>query len=107
MNKTPITYSTNREIGGVAPSKYLAKIENKGQVDTATLDEHLRSHWIDVDSCRNDDFDNHIVHRAKMLLDSIEKAIGKSISGRESEDVIKLFGSSLKQDSIVEDLSKN
>ncbi|MBQ8798395.1 MAG: DUF262 domain-containing protein, partial [Lachnospiraceae bacterium] len=29
VNKTPITYSTNREIGGVAPSKYLAKIETK------------------------------------------------------------------------------
>jgi hypothetical protein len=32
VNKTPITYSTNREIGGVAPSQYLTKIEKKGQV---------------------------------------------------------------------------
>ena len=48
-----------------------------------------------MDSCRKDDFDMHIVHRAKMLLDSIEKATGKSISGRESEDVIRLFGSRL------------
>ena len=95
VNKTPITYSTNREIGGVAPSKYLEKIENKGQVNTPALDEYLKSHWIDVDSCRKDDFDMHIVHRAKMLLDSIEKATGKSISGRESEDVIRLFGSRL------------
>lgn len=95
VNKTPITYSTNREIGGVAPSKYLGKIENKGQVDTAILDEYLESHWIDVNSCRNDNFDSHIVHRAKMLLDAIEKATGKSISGRESEDVVTLFGSSL------------
>lgn len=95
VNKTPITYSTNREIGGVAPSKYLEKIENKGQVNTSALDEYLKSHWIDVDSCRKDDFDMHIVHRAKMLLDSIEKATGKSISGRESEDVIRLFGSRL------------
>lgn len=95
VNKTPITYSTNREIGGVAPSQYLEKIENKGQVDTSILDEYLRSHWIDVDSCRNDDFDKHIVHRAKMLLDSIENATGKSIAGRESEEVIKVFGDSL------------
>ena len=40
-----------------------------------------------MDSCRKDDVDKHIVHRAKMLLDSIENATGKSISGRESEDV--------------------
>ena len=32
VNKTPISYSTNREIGGVAPSEYLKKIEEKGQV---------------------------------------------------------------------------
>lgn len=96
VNKTPITYSTNREIGGTAPSLYLEKIENKGQVDADTLDGYLKSHWIDVDSCRNNDFDKHIVHRAKMLLNSIEGATGKSISGRDSEEVIKLFGNSLK-----------
>ncbi|MBR2188289.1 MAG: hypothetical protein IJ860_02610 [Eubacterium sp.] len=32
VNKTPLSYSTNREIGGSAPSKYLEKIEIKGQV---------------------------------------------------------------------------
>ncbi len=92
VNKTPITYSTNREIGGASPSKYLEKIENKGQVNRPTLDEYLESHWIDVDSCRNDDFDKHIVYRAKKLLDSIELATGKSISGRDTEEVVKVFG---------------
>jgi hypothetical protein len=29
INKTPLSYSTNREIGGVAPSEYLARIEKK------------------------------------------------------------------------------
>lgn len=32
----------------------------------------------------------------KMLLDAIEKATGKTISGRDSEDTIKAFGDSLK-----------
>ena len=41
INKTPITYSTNREIGGVAPSVYLTKIENKGQVSSDILDLSL------------------------------------------------------------------
>ena len=92
INKTPITYSTNREIGGVAPSKYLVRIEAKGQVDSEELNTYLQSHWIDVESCRNDDFNSHIIHRAKMLLNAIENATGKSISGKDSDEVVKLFG---------------
>ncbi|MCM1167484.1 MAG: hypothetical protein NC299_16665 [Lachnospiraceae bacterium] len=95
INKTPITYSTNREIGGVAPSKYLQKIESDGQADTQTINEYLKSHLIDVTSIRADDFDNHIISRAKMLLKAIEDATGKTISGKDSEDVIKEFGAAL------------
>lgn len=96
INKTPISYSTNREIGGVAPSKYLDKIEGKGQVTAPVLNTYLESHWINVEACRTDDFDKHIVERAKKLLDAIEDATGKTISGRDSEDVINKFGSKLK-----------
>ena len=95
INKTPITYSTNREIGGVAPSVYLTKIENKGQVSSDILDTYLTTHWIDVASCRNDNFQEHIIKRAKMLLNAIEKATGKSIPGRDSEDVVNAFGGKL------------
>lgn len=95
VNKTPISYSTNREIGGSAPSKYLGRIESKGQVSKATLDGYLRSHWIDVESCRSDDFNAYFIKRASALLDAIEKATGKPISGRDSEDVIKEFGQAL------------
>lgn len=95
VNKTPITYSTNREIGGVAPSKYLAKIEAKGQVNPETLNAYLESHWFDVESCRMDNFDKHIVYRAKKLLDAIENVTGKVIAGRDSDEVIGKFGQSL------------
>ena len=95
VNKTPITYSTNREIGGVAPSKYLAKIENKGQVGSNTLNKYLQSHWLDIESCRTDNFDKFIIERAKKLLDAIEVSMGKNISGRDSEEVIYAFGSKL------------
>ena len=96
VNKTPITYSTNREIGGVAPSVYLAKIALKGQVAADVLDSYLETHWLDVNACRSDDFQEHIINRAKMLLDAIEKATGKTISGRDSEDVVNAFGRSVK-----------
>lgn len=95
INKTPITYSTNREIGGVAPSKYLEKIESKKQVEPEVLNDYLESHWIDIESCRNDNFDKHIVFRARMILDAIEMVIGKKISGRDSDEVIKKFGERL------------
>ena len=96
INKTPISYSTNREIGGVAPSKYLEKIEKKGQVSYEALNEYLTTHLIDATCCRNDNFYDHIAIRATCLLDEIEKAMGKTISGRDSEDVINKFGTPLK-----------
>ncbi len=95
VNKTPISYSTNREIGGVAPSVYLSKIESKGKADGADIDMYIGTHWIDVTCCRNDDFHGHIISRAKMLLAAIEKATGKSISGKDSDEVIKNYGDSL------------
>lgn len=95
VNKTPITYSTNREIGGAAPSIYLGKIASKGQVDPNVLDSYLETHWINVAATRNDDFNAFIVSRAIMLLDAIVVATGKPISGRDSEEVVSSFGQAL------------
>ena len=95
VNKTPISYDTNRKIGGVAPSKYLAKIENDGNVQSQKLNSYLESHFLDVSSMRNDDFTNHIIIRARNLLNAIEKVTGKKILGRDSQDVIKEFGGTL------------
>lgn len=95
VNKTPISYSTNREIGGSAPSIYLGKIATKGQVDANVLDGYLETHWISIEAARNDDFNAFIVSRAIMLLDAIASAMGKPISGRDGEEVINSFGQSL------------
>ena len=95
INKTPISYSTNRTIGGVAPSKYLSKIESNGQVDSTTLDQYLESHWINHQLCRIDNFDQFILDRAKRLLNAIEAVTGRTITGRDSDDVIMAFGATL------------
>ena len=95
VNKTPISYSTNREIGGSAPSIYLGKIATKGQVDIKVLDGYLETHWISVETVRNDDFNAFVISRAVLLLDAIANAMGKPISGRDGEDVITCFGSPL------------
>lgn len=94
INKTPIYASTNRSIGGRAPSEYIGTMANKG----LTLDQiegAITSHKIDYGFLKADDFDNFIIDRAIKLLDRIEDAMGKSISGRDSEDTIKAFGSPL------------
>lgn len=99
INKTPIYASTNRSIGGRAPSEYIGTMANKG-LTQLQMREAISSHKIDYDLLRADDFDGFIIDRAIRLLDRIEQAMGKEISGRDSEDTIKAFGQSLATKSI-------
>lgn len=39
--------------------------------------------------------DGHIISRAKMMLIAIENATGKTISGKDSREVISCFGEAL------------
>jgi hypothetical protein len=52
VNKTPLSARTNRIIGGVAPSAYLARLEKGGEqnppITTERLESILRTHEIDV-----------------------------------------------------------
>ena len=59
---------------------------------SSTLDTYLETHWINACHARTDSFDQFIIDRAKRLLDAIQNATGKTISGRDSEDVIAAFG---------------
>lgn len=78
INKTPLTARTNRIIGGVAPSEYLARIEGDG-ADMKALDSRLRSHLVDPILVRNDDFEAAFRKRRNELVVLIEKAIGKPV----------------------------
>jgi hypothetical protein len=83
VNKTPLGYRTNRILGGVAPSAYLARLE-KGNRDAPpiapdVLDGHLRSHLIDPAALRADDFDRFFARRQEALLGLIEKATCKGV----------------------------
>ena len=95
VNKTPIYASTNRSIGGRAPSEYIKTMRNKGLTDELVVSA-ITSHKIDFDLLSTDSFDKYFVDRAIRLLDRIEKATGKAISGRDSEETIKEFGCELK-----------
>lgn len=96
VNKTMLTARSNRIIGGSAPSLYLDKIVKQGYVDNTNLmNDILLSHKIDISLMRNDDFDAYFVARAKAILNLIENATGKQVTGRDTDDVIAKFGASL------------
>lgn len=80
VNKTPISYKANRMIGGVAPSKYLDKIQKHEQVlvDDDKMNHILESHLIASNLIRSDDFASFYQDRKNGLLGLIEKVMGKS-----------------------------
>lgn len=86
INKTPLSYRTNRIIGGDAPSSYLARLPKQGGGSADEIDQHLRSHLIDPKLLRADDFKAFIEHRREALLALIEKAMGKSIYRGSQKD---------------------
>lgn len=82
INKTPLSYRTNRIIGGDAPSDYLSALESG---NTATppipadrLDNFIASHLIDPELLRADNFEAFMADRQKRLLRLIEQATGKA-----------------------------
>jgi hypothetical protein len=88
-----LAYRTNRIIGGVAPSEYLAALE-RGKSKTlslspASLDEFLASHLIDPSLLRADDFQGFMADRQMRLLRLIEQATGKqAYAGPQQEEGI-------------------
>ena len=82
LNKTPLSYRTNRIIGGVSPSEYLAKLETGNAtnppIDRGRLDGYLTSHLLDPSLLRADHFDAFMVDRQKRLLALIERATGRA-----------------------------
>ena len=78
LNKTPLSASANRRIGGAAPSEYLQKIASEEWVED-NIDDHLESHLIDPDTLRSDDFEAYLERRQAALLRAIESAMGKRV----------------------------
>ena len=79
INKTPLGYKTNRILGGDAPSQYLARLPKQGSAPAIEIDAHLRSHLIDPNHLKADDFGAFLAARREALLGLIEKAMGKGV----------------------------
>ena len=96
INKTPLSYKTNRILGGGSPSVYLARLEAGGRdappIAPAALDEYLASHAMDPALLRADDFRGFMMDRESRLLAMISQATGHptglaQAAPEEGEDV--------------------
>jgi hypothetical protein len=85
INKTPICARTNRIIGGNAPSQYLSSLERNHDVNPDDLNSILTTHIVDVEAIRSDNFELYFENRRQGLINLIEKATGKSVSGRDEK----------------------
>src|SRR4029077_13610401 len=81
INKTPLSARTNRIVGGVAPSSYLARLEKGGEKNPAIAADRLSaillSHEIDVGLLKADGFDTFFDDRRGRVLKLIETAMRK------------------------------
>jgi len=77
VNKTAISASTNRSIGGRAPSEYLRTLERNAKISSEELDAIIATHAIDPRYLRTDDFDGFFADRTERLLALVSKAMGK------------------------------
>lgn len=93
-NKTPIYASSNRSIGGHAPSTYIGTMANKG-LDQLKIQEAIESHKVNYIYLSSDDFDAYFIDRAIKLLNRVEKATGKVVTGRDSQETVDAYGVSL------------
>lgn len=96
INKTPIYATSNRSIGGHAPSIYIKTMAAKG-LSNEMIVKAIESHKINYEYLSSDNFDAYFIDRTIQLLKRIEKAMGKSVSGRESEETIREFGTQLTE----------
>ena len=79
INKTPIDATTNRKIGGRAPSDYLRSLAQ--DIDSGLLDRVLAAHWLRPELLRADNFAECFVERGVEMLELIGGAMGKQIHG--------------------------
>lgn len=73
VNKTALSARSNRAIGGRAPSDYLETIQREHGHSPEDMDEILRSHLIEPDLLRADDFEACLAARKEALVSLVSE----------------------------------
>jgi hypothetical protein len=89
INKSPLSKLSNIRIGGDAPSVYLKRIEDRDGLDPATLDEILRSHLIEPELLRADDFAGFWAARREALAGLIENAMRRPVVRSGDDSIVE------------------
>jgi hypothetical protein len=79
INKTPLSKWSNIRISGDAPSVYLKRIEDKDGIPATTLDAILRTHLIEPEHLRSDNFEAFFAARQEALAGLVARAMGKPV----------------------------
>lgn len=91
INKTPLSKRSNIIIGGSAPSAYLKRIEaDDAHTSAGEMDSILRTHMINPEHLRADDFWTFYEARAAELASLVTEAMGKGVvreHGSNEEEV--------------------
>lgn len=88
LNKTPLSYHTNRKIRGDAPSVYLPRIQSEKhvQLNDTQMNDLLRGHAVDPQLLRADDYHAFISDRRMRLSHLIAEAMGKPVNTSVERD---------------------
>jgi hypothetical protein len=80
VNKTAISATTNRKIGGRRPpSKYLPLLQREAETTTDELCRRVEQHHIDYQALEKDDFATFFSFRQQQLLNLIGDAMGREL----------------------------
>jgi len=80
VNKTPLSWDTNRSIGGRSPASYLKTIEGRNDWDAGRMREVLGRHLVDGETLEADDFEAFYRKRKERLVEMIASAMGKEVA---------------------------
>lgn len=79
VNKTPLSKHSNIVISGDAPSVYLKRIEQQHGINAETLDNILRTHLIEPQHLREDNFEAFFNARINALANLVSQAMDKPV----------------------------
>lgn len=104
INKTAISFSTNRSIGGRSPAEYVPTLEKQAGVGAEEMDSIIRTHRIDPGALRAADFTAFFSSRRSELLALIEEAMVKPVVGRDQDEELEAESYVEEPDEIEEEI---